>query len=281
MSYSPERLSVNEICLQGWTSTEFIHRCAQAEVPYVSLWRDRVASAGTKAVRDALDTTGITVSSLCRAGLFTATNSAAWNAAVDDSRAAIEEAVELGTTTLVIVAGPVLSNDLPTGRRQVHDGLSAIEADAKAAGVRLALEPFHPMLVADRSVIVTLGESLDLVEQFDPSALGIALDAYHVFWDPDLPALISRAADRIACYQISDWIIPIEGGLSSRGLPATGVIDLGRFEQMVDAAGYDGPIEVEVFNTKLWQLDPADAFDAVLTSYRALTSLQSEPETTG
>lgn len=275
MSYLPERLSVNEICVDGWSSVEFIERCANADVRYVSLWRDRVASAGSAAVRSALDSTGVEVSSLCRAGLFTAADDRAWRAAVDDSRAAIEEAAQLGTRTLVIVAGPVLNRDLITARRQVFEGLEAIVDDAAAAGVRLAVEPFHPMLIADRSVIVTLEESLRLAEDFDASAVGIALDAYHVFWDPDIAALIERAGDRIECYQISDWILPIEGGLSSRGLPGTGSIDLQGFESMVAATGYTGPIEVEVFSTSLWQMDPADALDAVLDSYHSLTTAQA------
>ena len=271
MIHTSERLSLNEICIQGWSSTELIERCAERDVRWVALWRDRIDQAGIENVQAALRATGVGVSSLCRGGMFTATSSAEARAAIDDNLRAIDEAAALGAAALVLVCGPVRDRQIGRGRRQVRAGIEAIVDHAASCGVRLAVEPLHPMMVADRSVIVTLGEALSLVDDFPAELVGIALDAYHVFWDPDLPALVDRGASRICCYQVSDWVLPIHGGLSSRGLPGEGHIDLRGLGELVEAAGYAGPVEVEVLGDRLWALPPEQAFEAVVSAYRSLS----------
>ncbi len=205
--------------------------------------------------------------------MFTAPTTTLTRLAIDDNLRAIDDAAELGADSLVLVCGPVQERDLALGRAQVRRGLEAIVDTAKSAGVRLAVEPLHPMMVADRSVIVTLGEALDLVEDLPGATVGIALDAYHVFWDPGLATMIERASDRIFCYQISDWVLPIEGGLSSRGLPGEGHIDLQGLGRLLLNVGYVGPIEVEVLSDDLWSRAPADALDAVICAYKGLDTV--------
>ena len=271
MIHTAERLSFNEICVQGWSSTRVIEQCARQGIAGVALWRDRVRNAGFNNVVSALRSEGIAVSSLCRGGMFTASTDADALTAIDDNHRAIDEAATLGAQALVLVCGPVQDRDLRRSREQVRAGIEAIVDHAAACDVRLSVEPLHPMMVADRSVIVTLAEALALVEDFPAQQVGITLDAYHVFWDPDLAAHIGRAAERIFCYQISDWVIPIQGGLSSRGLPSDGHIDLRRFGELVESAGYAGRVEVEVLSDELWALPPDRAFEAVVSSYASLS----------
>lgn len=270
MIHTAERLSVNEICISGWSSIRLIEHCAQHDVGWVALWRDRVEEAGLGNITAALRASNVGLSSLCRGGMFTASSETEARVAIDDNLRAIDEAAALGAVSLVLVCGPVRGRDLRSGRNQVRSGIEAIVEHAVACGVRLAVEPLHPMMVADRSVIVTLAEALELVADFPADQVGIALDTYHVFWDPDLAALIERAAERIACYQVSDWVVPIEGGLSSRGLPDEGHIDLRGIGGLVEAAGYTGPVEVEVLSDALWAMPPDRAFEAVVASYASL-----------
>jgi sugar phosphate isomerase/epimerase len=243
-----ERLSLNQITTSRWSVAEAAEGCARAGIRQIGLWRDKVAEAGgataaAQAVRDA----GLTVSSLCRGGFFTAPD------AIADNRRAIAEAAELGTDLLVLVCGglPPGSRDLPAARRMVEDGIAAVLDDAVAAGVRLGIEPLHPMFCADRSVITTLGEANRLAERFPVEHVGVVVDAYHVWWDPDVEQEIART--RILAFHVDDWILPLpEGALLGRGLPGEGCADLPRLFRAVSDAGYTGPIEVEVLNQRVY-----------------------------
>jgi len=243
-----DRLSLNQITTNRWSVAEAAEGCARAGIGAIGLWRDKVSEAGgaeaaARAVRDA----GLTVSSLCRGGFFTAPG------AIEDNRRAIEEAATLGTDLLVLVCGglPEGSRDLPAARTMVRDGIAAVLDDAAEAGVRLGIEPLHPMFCADRSVITTLGEANRLAEHFPAEHVGVVVDAYHVWWDPLVEEEIART--RILAFHIDDWIVPLpEGALTGRGLPGEGHADLPRLYRAVTAAGYAGPIEVEVLNQRVW-----------------------------
>jgi sugar phosphate isomerase/epimerase len=243
------RLSLNQITTNRWSVAEAAEGCARAGIGAIGLWRDKVAAAGgaqaaARAVRDA----GLTVSSLCRGGFFTAPG------AIDDNRRAIEEAAALGTDLLVLVCGglPEGSRDLPAARAMVHDGIAAVLDDARAAGVRLGIEPLHPMFCADRSVITTLGEANRLAERFPAADVGVVVDAYHVWWDPCVEEEIAKA--RILAFHVDDWVLPLpEGALLGRGLPGEGCADLAHLHRAVTAAGYTGPIEVEVLSERVWE----------------------------
>ena len=252
-----ERLSLNQITTRGWTLAEAVRGCAEAGIPAIGLWRDKVAEAGgavpaAKLVREA----GLTVSSLCRGGFFTApAGTAARTVALDDNRRAIEAAAVLGTDTLVLVCGglPEGSRDLAAARDRVRDALAELAPFAGAHGVRLAVEPLHPMFCADRAVVSTLGQALDLAEDFPVEQVGVVVDSYHVWWDPQLYSQIARAGARIAAYQVCDWTLPLPAdALLGRGHVGDGVIDFPPLSRAVAAAGYTGWIEVELFNQEVW-----------------------------
>jgi sugar phosphate isomerase/epimerase len=194
--------------------------------------------------------------------MFPAADAAGRAAAIDDNRRAIAEAHAIGAPCLVVLGGglPPGSKDLPGARAMFHDGLAAVLPNARAAGVTLALEPLHPMTCADRSVLSTLGQALDLCEEFG-AGTGIALDVYHVWWDPDLARQVSRAKGRIAAFHVCDWLVPTTDLVFDRGMMGDGVIDIPAIRAMAEAAGYDGPCEVELLSRRWWAEDP----DAVLS----------------
>ncbi|WP_433111985.1 sugar phosphate isomerase/epimerase family protein [Micromonospora sp. CA-246542] len=258
------RLSFNQATAQRWALPDVVAGCVAAGVPGIGLWREPVAEYGlgrsAKLVRDA----GLTVTSLCRGGFFAADD---WRA---ENLRAIEEAAALGAPELVLVSGglPAGSRDVDGARRRVADAIGELAPHAAAAGVRLAIEPLHPMFAADRCVIVTLGQALDIAERFDPAVVGVVVDAYHVWWDDTVYAQIARAGTRIAAFQVCDWVTPLpEGVLLGRALPGDGCIELRRLREAVDATGYRGPIEVEVFSAEVWARPGAQVLDAAIAGY--------------
>ena len=201
---------------------------------------------------------GLRVSSLCRGGFFPAADAAGIRAADDDNRRAVEEAAALGTDVLVLVCGPPVGRDVDGARAQILAGIERLVPHAEARGVRLAIEPLHPMQISERSAIVTLAEAIDLAERFDAHRVGVVVDAYHVWWDPRLYEEIARAGRRIFAYHVADWLVPTTDLLAGRGMMGDGVIELRRLRAAVEAAGYDGPIEVEVISAENQAL-PGDA----------------------
>jgi sugar phosphate isomerase/epimerase len=264
-----QRLSFNQATAKHWPLDEAVAGCAAAGVPGIGLWRDQVAAAGgvdraAGLVRDA----GLAVTSLCRGGFFTEDG---W---LVDNQQAIDEAATLGAPVLVLVCGglPTGSRDLDAARGRVADAVAVLAPYARAAGVTLAIEPLHPMFCSDRSVISTLGQALDIAERHDPAEVGVVVDTYHLWWDDTAYAQIARAADRIAIYQISDWITPLpEGVLLGRGLPGDGCVDLPRLGAAVDATGYTGFVEVEVFNAELWDRPGPEILRATIAAYQRVT----------
>ena len=233
--------------------------CAEAGIGWFAPWRHKLVPGAAELIRDA----GLEVSSLCRGGFFPSTDAASRRERDADNRAAVDEAAELGAEVLVLVCGPAPDGDLATARQQVLKGIEALTPHAVDAGVRLGIEPLHPMMIAERSVVVTLAQALQLAERFDPAHVGVVIDAYHVWWDPHLDSLIERAEGRIAGYHVSDWLSPTPDVLAGRGMMGDGVIDLPRIRRLVDAAGYDGPVEVEVINPALAKLPTAELMTTV------------------
>ncbi|MFJ4673488.1 sugar phosphate isomerase/epimerase family protein [Kitasatospora purpeofusca] len=251
------RLSLNQITTKRWSLPEAVQGCVDVGIPAIGLWRDKVAETGlarsAKLCRDA----GLAVSSLCRGGFLTAAGPEERRAALADNLRAIEEAAELGTDTLVMVVGglPDGSRDLPGARRAVADMIAELAPHAGDFRVRLALEPLHPMFCADRAVISTLGQALDLAAPHPAAQVGVVVDSYHVWWDPQLPEQIARAGreDRIASYQVCDWTLPLPAdALLGRGHVGDGHIDFRTLTDQVTAAGHTGWIEVEIFNQLVW-----------------------------
>ncbi|WP_026370566.1 sugar phosphate isomerase/epimerase family protein [Kallotenue papyrolyticum] len=263
------RLSLNQATIRQWDVRQAVEGCARAGVPAIGLWRERVAELGVersaRLVRDA----GLAVSSLCRGGFFPAATTAERQRRIDDNRRAIDEAARLGTDVLVLVCGPAPDRDLQAARAMVHEAIGALLPYAQEHGVRLAIEPLHPMFAADRSVIVTLKQALDLAEQFPADVVGVAIDVYHVWWDPEVLPQIARAAGRILGFHVNDWIVPLPDVLNGRGLMGDGVIEIRKLRQAVDAAGYHGPIEVEIFNERLWAMDGDALLELICDRFRS------------
>ncbi len=246
------RLSLNQYTTRRWGVREAVDGCARAGIGWIGLWRDKVAEAGlresARLVRDA----GLRVSSLCRGGMFPAVTAAERQARIEDNRRAVDEAAELGTDVLVLVCGGLPDRDIERARAQVEEGISQLIPYAEERGVRLGIEPLHPAFAADRSVVVTLGQANDMVERLASPQVGVVIDTYHVWWDPKLCPEIRRAAGRILGYHVDDWLVPNGDPLMGRGMMGDGVIDLGRISRAVGAAGYAGPVEVEIFNQAIW-----------------------------
>ncbi|MEW2635553.1 sugar phosphate isomerase/epimerase family protein [Streptomyces sp. NPDC048389] len=260
MSPDLSRFSINQMTVKQLSMPELTEACVRLGVPAVGLWREPVAAyaldATAKLVRDA----GLTVTSLCRGGFLTALDPDDRARALDDNRAAIDEAATLGTDTLVMVSGglPPGSRDLVAARERIADGLSALVPYAAERGVRLAIEPLHPMFASDRCVVSTLDQALDLAERFPADRVGVVVDTYHVWWDDRAPAAVARAgaAGRIHSFQLADWTTPLPTGvLNGRGQLGDGAIDLREWRERVEAAGWSGFIEVELFNDGLWARD--------------------------
>jgi sugar phosphate isomerase/epimerase len=266
------RLSINQETIKQWSLPELAEGCVKAGIGKVGLWRAPVQAYGVERTARLMSDAGLTVTSLCRGGFFTALDPATRARALDDNRAAIDEAAALSTDTLVLVSGglPPGSRDLHGARERVGEALAELAPYAAARGVRLAIEPLHPMYASDRCVVSTLAQALDLAERLPAEQVGVVVDTYHLWWDDQAPAQIARAGagGRIHSFQLADWITPLPAGvLLGRGLLGEGSVDFRAFRRRVEAAGFDGPIEVEIFNEALWARDGAEALADVADRY--------------
>lgn len=254
------RFSVNQMTVKQLSLPDLVTSCLTLGVGRVGLWREPVRAYGVEAAARLVRDAGLTVTTLCRGGFLTALDPAGRAKALDDNRAAVDEAATLGTDTLVLVSGglPAGSKDLHGARERIADALGELGPYAAARGVRLAIEPLHPMYAADRCVVSTLAQALDLAERFPAEQVGVTVDTYHLWWDDTAPAQIARAgaAGRIHTFQLADWTTPLpEGVLNGRGQLGDGSIDFREWRGYVEAAGYTGPVEVELFNDGLWARD--------------------------
>jgi sugar phosphate isomerase/epimerase len=255
---SLSRLSLNQATTQRWSLREAIEGCARSGIPAIGIWRDKLAEAGVEAAARLVRDTGLRVSSLCRGGMFPAATAAERMERIDDNRRAIDDAAVLAADVLVLVCGPAPDKDIQAARAMVADAIEQLIPYAAERGVKLGIEPLHPMYAGDRSVITTLSEALDLVGRFASPQVGVVIDTYHVWWDPYLFAQIRRASGHIMGFHICDWLVPTPHMLLGRGMIGDGVIDIRAIRAAVDRAGYGGPIEVEIFNQAIWHM-PGDA----------------------
>ena len=284
------RLSLNTATTKNITLAEAVALSSEAGLSHIGVWRDRVAEAGLdKAVR-LVSEAGLSVSSLCRGGFLTAADEAGQAAALADNTQAIVEAATLGTRELIMVVGglPAASalvggsavdpsapgaKDVAAARQRVADRIAELVPAAQEHDVRLVLEPLHPMYAADRAVLSTLGQALDLAAPFPAETVGVVVDTFHVWWDPALESSIQRAGSegRLASYQVCDWNLPIAAdALLSRGFMGDGYIDFETITRWVSATGYAGPVEVEIFNQEIWDSPAADVLATVRARYESL-----------
>jgi sugar phosphate isomerase/epimerase len=261
-----DRLSLNQATVKHLDLPQSVDLCLRHQIPAIGLWRDRVAETGLPRAAATVRAAGLHVSSLCRGGFFTHPDRAARVSALADNRRAIAEAAELGADTLVLVSGglPSGSRDLALARRMVADAIADLVPTAQRLGVRLGIEPMHPMFCADRCVVSRLDDALDLAFQFPAETVGVVVDTYHVWWDPQLAAQIDRARGRIVSVQLCDWVVPLPADtLLGRGHLGDGVIDFPSVITGVLAAGYTGFVEIEIFNQDVWDA-PADQTAATI-----------------
>jgi sugar phosphate isomerase/epimerase len=257
-----EELSINLATVrQQWNLREAVEACARHGIRAVDPWRDQVAAMGLAESAGILKDHGMRVTGYCRGGMFPAADAAGCAAAIEDNMRAVDEAAALGAECLVLVVGglPPNSRDINAARAMVAEGLAAILPHARACHMPLAIEPLHPMYAADRACVNTLSQSLDLCDALG-KGVGVAIDAYHVWWDPELPAHIARAgaAKQILAYHICDWLVPTRDLLLDRGMMGDGVIDLKAIRAMIRQAGFTGPQEVEIFSRDEWWKRPGD-----------------------
>lgn len=265
-----ERLSLNQKTTPSWDLPALVEGCARAGLGWVGLWREPVQEYGVERAARLVADAGLRVSTLCRGGFLTAADAEGRRTALEDNRRAIDEAAALGTPYLVMVVGglPEGDRDLAGARERVASAIAELVDHARGSGVQLSLEPMHPIFCADRGVLSTLGQALDLAERFSPAEVGVTVDTFHVWWDPEVEAQVARAGERISSFQVCDWITPLPpDALLSRGMMGDGHIDFPHLLRAVTAAGYTGPIEVEIFNADVWAAEPAEVLATTARRY--------------
>ena len=276
-------LSINTATVRAqWPLDRIVSECAQRGIRAISPWRDQVAAAGMAKIEALLQATGIKLSGYCRGGMFPASTAAGRAAALDDNRRAVDEAKTLNAPCLVLVvgglpgalAGHAEHKDLAAARNDVRDGIAATLDYARGVGMPLAIEPLHPMYAADRACVNTMEQALDICDALDPAktgALGVAVDVYHVWWDPKLQAQIARAGrERLLAFHVCDWLTPTRDLLNDRGMMGDGVIDIPRIRGWVEAAGFGGYSEVEIFSTEnWWKREGGEVLDTCIARHRS------------
>jgi sugar phosphate isomerase/epimerase len=257
-----EGLSINLATVrEQFNLAQAIDACVKQGIRAIAPWRDQVQAAGLKESAAMVRVNGLRVTGLCRGGMFPAVDAAGRAAAIEDNKRAIDEACALGADCLILVVGGLAGNtkDIAVARQMVLDGIGAILDHARASRMPLAIEPLHPMYAADRACINTLEQALDVCDALG-KGLGVAVDVYHVWWDPKLAAQIARAgmAKQIFAHHVCDWLVPTRDLLLDRGMMGDGVIDLRGIRRMIEAAGFKGPQEVEIFSAENWWKRPGD-----------------------
>jgi len=275
LSNDKSNLSLNTATVrERWNLKQIIDGCARHDIGGIAPWRDQIAACGLDEAARRIKDAGLRVSGVCRGGMFPAADAAGRQANIDDNLRAVDEAVTLGADCLVLVVGgmPPGSKDLGDARRQVEDGIAATLEYARAHDMPLAIEPLHPMYAADRACVNTLGQALDICERLG-DGVGVAIDVYHVWWDPDLETQIERAGrnNRILAFHVCDWLVPTTDMLLDRGMMGDGIIDIRGIRKQVEAAGYDGSCEVEIFSAQnWWKQDPDDVLQTCIERHQSV-----------
>jgi sugar phosphate isomerase/epimerase len=264
------RLCIHTITTKPWSIEEAARHYSESGVKGMTVWRDALRGRKIKQTGEMLRSYGLTVVSLCRGGFFANADSNKRKAALENNRLAIEEAFELGTDKIVLVCGADPSQPLEESRKQIFDGISALLPEAASAGIRLAIEPLHPMYADTRSAINTIAQANDMARSLNSSWVGVAVDVYHLWWDPSLEKEIDRCGrnNLLLAFHISDWKSPTTDLLNDRGLMGEGCIPIKKIRSWVEAAGFDGFIEVEIFSTEYWKQDQSEFLKKIVTSYK-------------
>lgn len=260
-------MSMNQITMENCSLETVIRKCVEHDIKWIAPWRHKVAEAGLQNAARMIRDSGLSVSSLCRGGMFAADTNRKPQASLDDNFRVVDEAVELGAKTLVLVCGPAADRDLDRARNIVAERIGQLSEYACARGITLGIEPLHPMYAGNRSVVVTLAQALEIASKFEANEVGVVVDVFHVWWDPAVYEDIQRSAGRILGFHVCDWLVPAPDMLLGRGMMGDGVIDIRRLREAVEAAGYDGPIEVEILNKAIWEQQPDKVIGTIKLRY--------------
>ena len=264
------KLCLHTITTKPWNIEQSAKNYAAAGVKGITVWRDTLTGRDIKQTGQMLRNNGLTVVSLCRGGFFPSKQLIKREVAVDDNRRAIEEAFELGNKMIVLVCGADPKQSLDDNRKQIHEGIATIIPEAKAAGVKLAIEPLHPMYADSRSAINTLAQANDLTEALNSPWVGVVVDVYHLWWDPNLETEIVRCGknNALLAFHICDWKTPTTDFLNDRGLMGEGCIPIRKIRSWVEATGFNGFNEVEIFSTEYWKLDQSIFLQNIINAYK-------------
>ena len=281
-SRSHEWLSLNTATVRKqWKLDRIIDECARRGIRAINPWRDQVAAMGLDKIAKQLRDNNIVLSGYCRGGFYPAADAAGIAAACEDNIKAIDEARTLNAPCLVLVVGSLpgaltgnpAHHDIARARSEVRDGIATALEHARNVDMPLAIEPLHPMQAAERACVNTLEHALDLCDELDPSrsgALGVAVDVYHVWWDPKLQQQIARAGkERLLAFHVCDWLIPTNDLLNDRGMMGDGVIEISKIRGWVEDAGYAGFSEVEIFSDRWWERPGAEVLDVCIARHRS------------
>ena len=261
------RLCIHTMTTKPWSLTEAIEAYTRAGVPAITVWRQHLAGVGVDTAAKVLRGSGLRVTSLCRGGFFPAISEADRQAAIDDNRRAVDEAAAIGAPLIVLVCGAVPGRPLEEGRRQILDGIAAVLPHAEAAGVKLAIEPLHPVYADNRSAVNTLKTANDMAESLASPFVGVTVDVYHLWWDPELEEQIARAGKNIFSFHVCDWRTPTRDPLNDRGLMGEGCINIRQIRRWVTQAGFEGDIEVEIFSEEHWAEDQTQYLERIKMAY--------------
>jgi sugar phosphate isomerase/epimerase len=264
------RLCIHTITTKPWKIEESAEKFAAAGVKGITVWRDALDNRDIKKTGANLRDLGLEVVSLCRGGFFPSIEKEKRNAAIDDNRRAIDEAAALGTNMVVLVCGAEPRQSLEDSRKQIADGIHSLLAHAKDAGVRLAIEPLHPMYADTRSAVNTLAQANDIAEALASPWVGVAVDVYHLWWDPHLEHEIKRCGTygNLAAFHICDWNVPTTDMLNDRGLMGEGCIPIPTIRGWVEETGFNGYNEVEIFSNRFWKEDQSVFLKKIVSAYR-------------
>ncbi|MBX7256901.1 MAG: sugar phosphate isomerase/epimerase [Candidatus Hydrogenedentes bacterium] len=262
-----ERLCIHTMTTKPWSLKEAADGYTNAGVAGITVWRQHLEAAGVAEGARILKDSGLKVVSLCRGGFFPADSAEKRREAIDDNRRAVDEAAAIGAPLIVLVCGAVPGMPLKESRKYIGDGISEVLPYAGSAGVRLSIEPLHPMYADSRSAINTLAQANDMVEAIDNANLGVTVDVYHLWWDPDLQNQIRRAGSSIFSFHVCDWLTPTRDLLNDRGLMGDGCINIPEIRAWVESTGFDGPVEVEIFSDELWATDQAAFLERIKDAY--------------
>ena len=265
------RLAIHTVTTKPWPLEKTVEKLAAAGVPGISVWREALEGRKPAQVGDFIRKAGLSIVGTVRGGFFSALGEADRLKRIDDNKILLDLSADLGSPLLVLVPGAHPGQSLEESRLQIRKGVEAILPFAEEAGVRLAIEPLHPMYADYRSAIVTMKQANDLCVELDHPGVGVAVDVYHLWWDPDLEREIARCGrmKKIYGFHVCDWKTPTENFLNDRGLMGEGCIDIPKIRRWVEAAGFDGFIEVEIFSTRYWGMDQDELFAMVLAAFKA------------